>query len=180
MGNIKLHDKGFKLLIKASVIDKAIEKIAVKINWDLKDEKPLFLSVLNGSFMFTSDLLKLITIPGTEVSFVKMASYEGTSTTGKIKELIGLNQNIGGRTVVIVEDMIDTGKSMTYLIDLLKQKNPKEIKLVTMFYKPNAVVCPVKVDYFAMELENDFVVGRGLDYNGLGRNYPDLYVVDDL
>lgn len=179
MKKVKLLDKEFVKFIEASAIDKAIEKIAVQINHDLKDERPLFLSILNGSFMFTSDLLKLITAPGTEVCFMKIASYSGTSSTGSIKELIGLNKDITGRTVVILEDIIDSGKSMAHLIETLKQKNPGQIKVATMFFKPKALVCPVQIDYCGMELENDFIVGRGLDYDGLGRNFPDLYILSE-
>lgn len=179
MKNVKLHDKEFNLFIKAADIDKAIENMATQINNDLNNEKPLFLSILNGSFMFTSDLLKQITIPGTEVSFVKLASYAGVNSTGKVKELIGLNQDITGKTVVILEDMIDSGQSMSYMIGLLKAKNPRQILLAAMLYKPKALTCEVKVDYCGIELENDFVVGRGLDYDGLGRNYPDLYILSE-
>lgn len=177
MKKVKLHDKEFELLIDSSTIDRAIENIARQINEDLQDSKPIFLSILNGSFMFTSDLLKLITIPDSEVCFMKIASYEGTCSTGHIKELIGFNKDITGKTVVILEDMIDSGKSMSYLLDYLHQKNPKQIKVATMFYKPKALVCKIPVDYHALQLENDFVVGRGLDYDGLGRNYPDLYIL---
>lgn len=178
MENIKLHDKEFRPFIDAVKIDEAIARIAKQINKDLKDKQPLFLSILNGSFMFTSDLLKLITIPGTEVSFVKIASYAGISSTGEVKELIGLKEDLSGRTVVIVEDMIDSGKSMMHLIEFVKQKNPAHVVIVTMFFKPKALVCPVAIDYCCLELGNDFVVGRGLDYNGLGRNYPDLYILN--
>lgn len=129
--------------------------------------------------MFTSDLLKWITIPGSEVSFVKIASYAGTSSTGKVKELIGLNEEIAGRTVVILEDLIDTGKSMVHLLELLKQQNPKQVLIAAMFYKPDALVCDLEIDYCGMEIGNEFIVGRGLDYDGLGRNYPDLYVLSE-
>lgn len=177
MKKVKLHDKEFEILIGSSAIDQAIGHIAQQMNNDLKNDAPIFLSILNGSFMFTSDLLKQITIPGTEVCFMKIASYEGTCSSGHIKELIGFNKDISNRTVVIVEDMIDSGKSMSYLLDYLKQKSPGNIKVATMFYKPKALICPVQIDYCAMELENDFVVGRGLDYDGLGRNLPDLYIL---
>lgn len=179
MKKIKLQDKEFTKFIEAVAIDKAIEKIAVQMNKDLQNDAPLFLSILNGSFMFTSDLLKLITVAGAEVCFMKVASYEGVSSTGKIQELIGLNKDITGRTVVILEDIIDSGKSMSHLIETLKQKNPAKIKVATMFFKPKALVCKVPIDYCGMELENDFIVGRGLDYNGLGRNYPDLYILSE-
>lgn len=179
MENIKLHDKEFRPFIKAGEIDRVIEKMADRMNQDLKDNKPLFLSILNGSFMFTSDLIKQITIPGTLISFVKVASYSGTSSSGEVKELIGLKEDITGKTVVILEDIIDSGKSMNHLLNYLKGKNPARIVVATLFYKPKAIVCPVDIDYYGMELENDFVVGRGLDYDGLGRNYPDLYILQE-
>lgn len=177
MKNITLHDKEFRPFIESSAIDQVITKMAKRINKDLEDEKPLFLSILNGSFMFTSDLIKQITIPGTQISFVKVASYTGTCSTGEVKELIGLKEDITGRTVVILEDIIDSGRSMAHLLDYLKAKNPKQVVVATLFHKPKAAVCEVPVDYSGIELENDFVVGRGLDYDGLGRNYPDLYIL---
>ena len=127
--------------------------------------------------MFTSDLLKQITIPGTQISFVKFTSYEGTASSGKIHELIGLKEDITGRTVVILEDIIDTGRSMSHLLEYLKTQNPKRILVATLFHKPQAAVCHVPIDYAGITLGNEFVVGRGLDYDGLGRNYPDLYII---
>lgn len=179
MTNIKLHDKEFKPFIKAEEIDRVIEKMAEQMNKDLKDTQPLFLSILNGSFMFTSDLIKQITIPGTAISFIKVASYSGTVSSGEVKELIGLKEDITGKTVVILEDIIDSGKSMSHLLQYLKSKNVARIVVATLFYKPKALVCPVDIDYYGIELENDFVVGRGLDYDGLGRNYPDLYILQE-
>lgn len=178
MENIKLHDKIFKPFIEAATIDKAIRRIAEQMNKNLKDDAPLFLSILNGSFMYSSDLIKQITIPGTQISFVKVASYTGTQSSGEVKELIGLKEDITGKTLVILEDIIDSGKSMKYLLEYLKSKNPRKIVVSTLFYKPNAIVCPVPIDYCGIELGNDFIVGRGLDYNGLGRNYPDLYIIN--
>ena len=179
MGNIKLHDKEFRPFISAAKIDDVITNMAHQMNKDLQNSKPLFLSILNGSFMFSSDLIKQITIPGTAISFVKVASYSGTSSSGEVKELIGLKEDIEGKTVVILEDIIDSGKSMTHLINYLKEKNPTRIVVATLFFKPKALVCPVNIDYCGLELENDFVVGRGLDYDGLGRNYPDLYILQE-
>lgn len=179
MVNIKLHDKEFIPFIKAEEIDRVIEKMAEQMNKDLKDSQPLFLSILNGSFMFTSDLIKQITIPGTAISFVKVASYSGTASSGEVKELIGLKEDITGKTVVILEDIIDSGKSMNHLLQYLKSKNVKRVIVATLFYKPKALVCPLNIDYYGIELENDFVVGRGLDYDGLGRNYPDLYILQE-
>lgn len=177
MENIKLHDKEFRHFIDAVEIDRVIEKMAQQMNNDLKNSEPLFLSILNGSFMFTSDLVKQINIPGTFISFVKVASYSGTSSSGEVEKLIGLKENITGRTIVILEDIIDSGRSMNHLLDYLKGRNPERIVVSTLFYKPKAIVCPVHIDYCGIELENDFVVGRGLDYDGLGRNYPDLYIL---
>lgn len=177
MKKVRLHDKEFQVSIEAAAIDREIERVAGEINRDLQGERPLFLSILNGAFMFTSDLLKCITLEGTEVSFVKIASYAGTSSTGRVRELIGLNEDITGRTLVIVEYMVDSGKSMVHLKEMLQKKGPKQIRIAAMFYKPKALVHELTVDYHCFALENDFVVGRGLDYDGLGRNLPDLYTL---
>lgn len=177
MENITLYDKEFRPFITAAKIDQIIAEMAAKMNQDLQNDQPLFLSILNGSFMFTSDLIKQITIPGTQISFVKVASYAGTCSCGEVKELIGLKEDITNRTVVILEDIIDSGRSMSHLLEYLHNKNPKRIVVATLFHKPKAAVCQVPIDYSGIELENDFVVGRGLDYDGLGRNYPDLYIL---
>ncbi len=174
---IKLHDKIFELTTPARDIDKVIEDIAEKMNNDLKGKKPLFLCVLNGSFMFASDLMKSIVVDGSEISFVKLSSYQGTKSNGKIKQLIGLNENIEGRTVVILEDIVDTGVTMSGLRKQMEDMKAKEVIVATLFFKPEAFTNDVKLDYVGMEIPNDFIVGRGLDYDGLGRNYPDLYTV---
>mgnify|MGYP004661926115 FL=1 len=178
MKNITLLDKEFRPLIEAEKIDLAISNMAASMNKDLDGEAPLFLSILNGSFMFTSDLIKQITIPGTQISFIKVASYSGTNSTGEVKELIGLKEDIQGRTIVILEDIIDSGRSMTHLLEYLHSKNPRKIVVATLFYKPKAAVFKVPIDYIGITLENDFIVGRGLDYEGLGRNFPDLYILN--
>ena len=179
MDKLKVSGKEFRLFIPAEKIDKEIKSIAEQMNKDLVGKKPIFLSVLNGAFMFTSDLLKNITVEDSEVSFIKLASYEGMHSSGKVSEVIGLNIDIENRCLVILEDMLDSGRSMSYLLDILKSKNPSEIKLAVMFYKPNALKFNVHMDYKAIALENDFVLGRGLDYNGIGRNYPDLYIINE-
>lgn len=179
MKNLTLHDKEFRLFIESARIDQVISDMAKQLNADLQNEAPLFLSILNGSFMFTSDLIKQITIPGTQISFVKVASYCGTSSSGEIQQLIGLKEDIAGRTVVILEDIIDSGRSMSHLLEYLESKKPTRVVVATLFHKPKALVCPVPIDYKGIELENDFVVGRGLDYDGLGRNYPDLYIINE-
>ena len=178
MNNLILHDKEFRLFIESSKIDDVICKMANSMNEDLKDTAPLFLSVLNGSFMFTADLIKQITIPKTEISFVKIASYTGTSSSGSIQELIGLEENLEGRTVVILEDIIDSGRSMTHLLEYLHAKGVQKVVVATLFHKPKAALYQVEIDYCGIVLENDFVVGRGLDYDGLGRNCPDLYILN--
>lgn len=179
MKRIILKDKTFRLFIESEKIDQAITRIAGEINNDLRDDRPLFLGILNGSFMFASDLIKQITIQGTQISFVKMASYCGLRSSGEIKELVGLQEEIQGRTVVILEDIIDSGRSMFHLLQYLNARKPERTVVATLFYKPNSAVCQVPVDYMGIPLENDFVVGRGLDYDGLGRNYPDLYILDE-
>ena len=142
----------------------------------MEGTEPLFLSVLNGSFMFTADLMKRISLP-CDISFVKLASYAGTSSTGKVKELVGLNENIEGRTVVIVEDIIDTGFTMQRLVETLRSKNPKDIRIATLLVKPDKLQVNLDIDYVAMNIPNDFIVGYGLDYDGKGRNYRDIYTV---
>ena len=136
------------------------------------------LSVLNGSFMFTADLLKHITIP-CEISFVKLASYQGVTSSGVIKEVIGLNEDIAGRTVVIVEDIVDTGLTMQRLLDTLGTRNPEAIHIASLLVKPEKLKVNLNIEYVAMEIPNDFIVGYGLDYDGFGRNYPDIYTVVD-
>ena len=176
MDTIQIKDKLFTVSIKEQDIQKEVIRVANEINRDLAGKNPLFLSVLNGSFMFTADLLKHITIP-CEISFVKLASYAGTSSTGKVKELVGLNDDIEGRTVVIVEDIVDTGGTMKHLLETLQARKPKEIRIATLLLKPDKLKVELDIHYVAMRIPNDFIVGYGLDYDGLGRNYRDIYTV---
>ena len=176
MSTIRIKDKSFTTFITEDKILKEVSRVADEINRDLEGTEPLFLSVLNGSFMFTADLMKRISLP-CEISFVKLASYEGTSSTGKVKELVGLNENIEGRTVVIVEDIIDTGFTMQRLVETLRSKNPKDIRIATLLVKPDKLQVKLDIDYVAMNIPNDFIVGYGLDYDGKGRNYRDIYTV---
>jgi hypoxanthine phosphoribosyltransferase len=178
MGKVQLKDKRFRVNIPASEINKAVGEVAHRINVELKDKKPLFLSVLNGSFMFASDLMKKITID-CEISFVKVASYNGISTSGSIKSLIGLNEDIKGRTIVIIEDIVDTGLTIESVVKQLELMEPAEIKIATLLYKPEAYRKKLQLDYVAIVVPNDFLVGYGLDYDGLGRNLPDIYVLDN-
>lgn len=176
---VTLHDKTFELFIPYTEIEAAIERVADKINADYRTcDCPLFLGVLNGSFMFMADLMKRIDF-NCELSFVKLASYEGTSTTGKISELIGLNKDIEGRDVIIVEDIVDTGESIEHMCNTLQQRHPKSIRVATMLFKPGSYKKGLPIHYGAMEIPNDFIVGYGLDYNQLGRNLRDIYKIVD-
>ena len=176
MSTIQIKDKSFTTFITEEEILKEVSRVADEINRDLEGTEPLFLSVLNGSFMFTADLMKHVNIP-CEISFVKLASYQGTSSTGKVKELVGLNEDIEGRTVVIVEDIIDTGFTMERLVETLRARNPKDIRIATLLVKPDKLQVKLDIDYVAMNIPNDFIVGYGLDYDGKGRNYRDIYTV---
>ena len=176
MESIQIKDKKFAISITEEQILKEVDRVAAEINRDLKDKNPLFLSVLNGSFMFTADLMKRITIP-CEISFVKLASYQGISSTGKITEVIGVNEDISGRCVVIVEDIVDTGLTMQRLLETLGTRNPKEIHIASLLVKPEKLQVPLNIKYAAMNIPYDFIVGYGLDYDGLGRNYKDIYTV---
>jgi hypoxanthine phosphoribosyltransferase len=178
MKRIKLLDKEFALSIPASDIKKALWEIAVKMNAELHDKNPLMICILNGSFMFSSDLMKLIEFP-CEISFVKLSSYEGMGSTGKVKQLIGLNEKIEGRTVVLLEDIVDTGVTIEHLIEQLEAQNPASVKVATLLFKPDACNRKLNLNYVGMEIPNDFIVGYGLDYDGYGRNLPDIYTVID-
>ena len=173
---ITVKDKQFKSYISSVKISEAVKKVAEKINTDLAGESPVFLAVLNGSFMFAADLMKEINLT-CEISFVKLASYHGTTSTGTVSELIGLNQDISGRVVIIVEDIVDTGNTLEKLAEILISKKVKSFKVATAFFKPTAYTKKIKVDYVGIEIPNDFVVGYGLDYDGLGRNLKDVFVL---
>jgi hypoxanthine phosphoribosyltransferase len=174
---IKLHDKTFRLYIKSADINRAIRRVARQINREMATARPLFLSVLNGAFMFTSDLLKEITIEGTTVAFTRLASYAGTVSTGHVQELVGLTDDVAGRNVIIVEDIVDTGRSIAHLQETLAARQVGSTRVAALFYKPDALEREVTIDYAGIPLGNDFVVGRGLDYDGLGRNLRDLYTL---
>ncbi|MBW6459501.1 MAG: hypoxanthine phosphoribosyltransferase [Bacteroidales bacterium] len=176
MQTIKVKDKEFKLSLTAEEINTAVDIMANKINRDLPGKNPLFLVVLNGAFIFAADLYRRITIPS-EISFVKLASYSGTQTTSDVKELIGVNETLKGRTVVIVEDIIDTGITMQYLISKLEYLGVEKVYLAALLFKPTAFRESFRIDYLGLEIPNEFIVGYGLDYDGFGRNYPDIYKI---
>ncbi|MGM9689199.1 MAG: hypoxanthine phosphoribosyltransferase [Alloprevotella sp.] len=176
MKKIQVRDREFTVSIPEAVILQRVAQVAEQINSDLKGENPLFLAVLNGSFMFAADLLRGINIP-CEISFVRMASYEGTSSTGKVKELLGLKEDISGRTIVVVEDIIDSGLTMEHLLQTLQQKGPKQVKVASLLVKPGNLKVDLDIPYCCFEIPNDFIVGYGLDYDGYGRNLRDIYTV---
>ena len=176
MNTIQVKDRHFSLYIPEEKIKARVKEVAEQIDADLKDKHPLFLVILNGSFVFAADLLRDINFP-CEITFVKMSSYEGTSTTGKVKQLIGLNENVTGRTVVIVEDIIESGYTMKEMLHMLGEKNPKEVYITSLFVKPGCLKVDLKIDYRCFDIEDDFIVGYGLDYNHEGRNLPHIYQV---
>ncbi len=177
MKQVKIHDKAFELFISWEKIESEVQKMADKMNKDLAGTNPLFVCILNGSFMFAAELFKRIDLVETEISFVKLASYSGDSSSGSIKQLIGLNEDITGRTVVILEDIVDTGLTIENILEQLSELNPQQVLIATLLLKPDALKKEVQLDYIGMEIPNDFIVGFGLDYDGHGRNLIDIYKV---
>jgi len=177
MSKIQVKDKQFVLSIPEKDIVEAISKVAKQMGEDLRDKNPLFICVLNGAFMFASDLIKQFNFP-CEITFIRLKSYEGTSTAGKVKEVHGLIEEIENRNVVVLEDIVDTGYTIENLQKYLLSKNPQSVKVATLLFKPKALLREVKPDYTALEIPNDFIVGYGLDYDGYGRNLKDIYRVE--
>ncbi len=176
METIRIKDKEFKLFIRASQIEQEVIRIAGEINRDYLGKRPLFLSVLNGSFVFAADLLRLITVES-QVCFVKLSSYSGTSSVGEVRELIGLDIDIEGRPIIVLEDIIDTGLTMAHIVKMLKARNPESIDICTLLLKPGKLRKPLDIRYCAMQIPDDFIVGYGLDYDGYGRNMGDIYTI---
>lgn len=177
MKQVTLKDKTFELSIPYERIEKEIDALAARINEDYKDlDTPLFLGVLNGSFMFMAELMQRIEFP-CELSFVKLASYVGTSSTGKVSELIGLKDNLEGRHIIVVEDIVDTGESIEHLMRSLVGHRPASVEVATLLFKPDSYKKELPIRYRAMEIPNDFIVGFGLDYDQLGRNLKDIYKI---
>lgn len=171
---MKLHGKTFELFLPSSEIDIRINEIGKQINNDYNDKKPLFIAVLNGAFMFTADLMKKVKID-CEISFVKVSSYEDMHSTGNIKQLIGLNESILGRDIIIVEDIIDSGRTITKIIQEFNDLGARSTEVVTLLRKPESKDLDVSVKYIGFDIPDRFVVGYGLDYDGLGRNLADIY-----
>lgn len=176
MSVIRVKDKNFKTFIPEKEILERVKVVADRINHDMAGKNPLFLAVLNGSFMFAADLLRMVTVP-CEISFVKLASYEGTSSTGNVRDLIGVNTSLEGRTVIVLEDIIETGNTLEHLTRLLKDKRAGDVRICTLLLKPARLRASLKVDYVVMEIPNDFIVGYGLDYDQQGRNLRDIYTI---
>lgn len=171
---IEIKDKKFIPFIDSAKLETRIKELGSEISRDFNGTQPVIIGVLNGAFMFLSDLSKAISIPA-EISFVKISSYQGEHSSGEVKQLFGLEADIENREVIIVEDIVDTGLSMSYLLELIKNKKPKNVYVVTLLHKPEALEKDIKMDYIGFNIPNKFVVGYGLDYDGLGRNLAEIY-----
>ncbi len=176
MDKVKVLDKEFAVSINKETIQKAVQKIADQMNRELRDKDVIFMGILNGSFIFAADLFRKIRFDA-QITFLKIASYQGTSSSGKIKRLIGINENIKDKTVVIIEDIVDTGITLDSIKKQLIGYEPDEIKIATLLFKPEAYKKDIPIDYVGMEIPNDFIIGYGLDYDGFGRNLENIYTV---
>ncbi len=176
MEPITVKDLRFNISIPAEDIKRRVAELAAQISSDLEGRNPLFLAILNGSFMFAADLMRGITTP-CEISFVRLSSYTGTESTGTVHELIGLNEDLSGRTVVIIEDIVDSGLTMRELLSMLKTKNPADVRIASLLVKPGNLKVKLDIPYCCFHIPNDFIVGYGLDYDGYGRNLPDIYTL---
>lgn len=174
--NITVLDKQFEPYISAAQIAERVAALGVQISRDYVGQKPLIIAVLNGSFIFAADLFRALTIEA-EISFIKLASYKGTTSTGSVVTAIGMEENLSGRHVIILEDIIDTGKTLHSFLPEVRQRNPASLKIATFLSKPDALQYDVKADYTGFEITDNFVLGYGLDYDGLGRNLPELYTI---
>ena len=171
---VQVHDRYFEPFIAEEAIQREVTRLALEMNRDLAGKDPIFLGILNGAFMFASDLYKQLNFP-CQITFLKLASYSGTESTGSVKQLIGINRDLKGRVVVVLEDIVDTGVTLETIIRQLSGYEPKEILVATFLHKPEATVREVKLDYVGMEIPNNFILGYGLDYDGYGRNFREIY-----
>jgi hypoxanthine phosphoribosyltransferase len=175
---IQVHDKKFRLYLSEEEIQREVSRIAFEMNRDLAESDPIFLGILNGAFMFAADLYKQLDFP-CQITFLKMASYSGTYSTGSVKQLIGIGQDLKDRVVVVLEDIVDSGVTLETIIRQLSGYQPREIRVATLLHKPDAAVTKVRLDYVGLEIPNDFILGYGLDYDGYGRNYREIYQLVD-
>ncbi len=178
MATLKVHDKYFVPYIPEAELMQRIKDLAAQIDEDYRDKKPLFIAILNGSFMFAADMFKHITIES-EICFIKLASYKGTKSTGQVITAIGLDTDIVGRHVIVLEDIIDTGKTMSEFLPQLHNQQPASLKVATLLHKPEATTFPINIDYLGFSVPNKFLLGYGLDYDGLGRNIKEIYQLTD-
>jgi hypoxanthine phosphoribosyltransferase len=176
MSAINVHDKAFEIFLPEAEIQRRIAELAADINRDYEGKRPLFIAILNGSFMFASDLFKHLTIDA-EICFIKLVSYKGMKSSGHITTAIGLDQDLFGRDVIIIEDIVDTGKTLGYFLPKLEHQQPASLKIAALLHKPDATVHPLTIDYIGFSIPNKFVVGYGLDYDGCGRNLKQIYQV---
>jgi hypoxanthine phosphoribosyltransferase len=174
MGRVKIKDKTFETSISEATIRQRVKELAMRISQDMDGKKPLFLGVLNGAFIFAADLIREMTIP-CEISFVKLASYQGVTSTGKVHEVLGINEDLTGRHVIIVEDIVDTGRTMHQMIESLGTRNPASIDICALFVKPEKLEVPLDIKYSCFSIPNAFIVGYGLDYDQLGRDLKEIY-----
>ena len=179
METVTIHDKKFRLYIPSAKIDQKVNALARELNKDLIDKELVFLVILNGAFMFAADLLKKVDLP-CRVSFVKLASYDGTRSSGQVRELIGINEVLKDKVVVLIEDIVDSGNTLDELLQAIRSHQPADIRVVTLLFKPDAYEYNFRIDHIGFKIPNDFVVGYGLDYDGLGRNLKDIYTVVEL
>ena len=178
MKKVKLHDKQFKLFINYEIIISKIENLVSVLNVKYSGKKPIFLCVLNGSFLFASELIKRFNHE-CEVSFVKLSSYQGLNSTGNIKNLIGINDNLEERNIIIVEDIVDTGYTIYSVMEEIKNHKPKSVEVATLLFKPKSYKKKIPINYAAINVGNEFLVGFGLDYNGIGRNLEDIFIIEE-
>ena len=178
MSFIRVHDKNFEPYLNAAEVQEAVKRIAAEIQRDYDGKRPLFIPILNGSFIFSSDLFKYLKIEA-EICFIKLASYKGTKSSGQVVTAIGLDIDIYDRHVIIVEDIVDTGKTLSAFLPQLIHQQPASMKVCALLHKPEASVYPITIDYLGFTIPNKFVVGYGLDYDGLGRNIPEIYKLSE-
>ena len=176
METIKINDRRFRISIPEAEIKNRIKTVAAQISKDMEGKNPLFLGVLNGAFIFAADLMREMTIP-CEISFVKLASYQGTTSTGTIQEVIGINEDLTGRTVIIVEDIVESGATMKRMIEQLGTRNPASVHICTLFFKPDKLKEDLELDYVVFRIPDDFILGYGLDYDQAGRGLKDIYTI---
>ena len=176
MSIVKIKDKTFETSISEADIKTRIKEVATRINKDMADKNPLFLGVLNGAFIFAADLMREVTIP-CEISFVKLASYQGITSTGKVHEVLGINEDLTGRHIIVVEDIVDTGRTMKQMIESLGTRNPASVSICSLFVKPDKLEEDIDIKYPCFSIPNDFIVGYGLDYDQQGRNLKEIYTL---